>query len=136
MHRERPFSDTTKVDIENLRAARRFRPLRSAGEQKRGWRSWLGRRLNFMTRWISLVRRLQAEATCSLTRFPRNRFGLTPTEAAVAHALADGVRYREIAKQFCISYHTAHTHVNAIHQKVGVSSNGRLLALIRKEGWG
>jgi DNA-binding NarL/FixJ family response regulator len=55
-------------------------------------------------------------------------------EAVVACALADGLTYEEIANRCCVSYHTVHSHVNAIHQKVGVSSNARLLALIRKEG--
>jgi DNA-binding NarL/FixJ family response regulator len=57
-------------------------------------------------------------------------------ESVVACAVADGLTYEEIADRCCVSYHTVHSHVNAIHQKVGVSSNTRLLALIRKEGWG
>jgi len=55
-------------------------------------------------------------------------------ESVVACGLADGLTYEEIADRCCVSYHTVHSHVNAIHQKVGVSSNARLLALIRKEG--
>lgn len=66
----------------------------------------------------------------------RERFGLSRMETIVACALADGLTYEEIADRCCISYHTVHSHVNAIHQKVGVSSSTRLLALIRKEGWG
>jgi DNA-binding CsgD family transcriptional regulator len=54
-------------------------------------------------------------------------------EAVVARALTDGLTYREIAEGFRLSYHTVHSHVKAIHQKTGVSSNVRLLALIRKE---
>jgi DNA-binding CsgD family transcriptional regulator len=71
----------------------------------------------------------------SLAGALRERFGLSRMEAVVACALADGLTYEEIADRCCISYHTVHSHVNAIHQKVGVSSNTRLLALIRKEGW-
>jgi DNA-binding CsgD family transcriptional regulator len=66
----------------------------------------------------------------------RQRFGLSRMEAVVACGLADGLTYEEIADRCCISYHTVHSHVSAIHRKVGVSSNARLLALIRKEGWG
>jgi len=71
----------------------------------------------------------------SLAGALRERFGLSRMEAVVACALADGLTYGEIADRCCVSYHTVHSHVNAIHQKVGVSSNARLLALIRKEGW-
>jgi DNA-binding CsgD family transcriptional regulator len=72
----------------------------------------------------------------SLTSALRERFALSRMEAVVACGLADGLTYEEIADRCCISYHTVHSHVNAVHQKVGVSSNTRLLALIRKEGWG
>jgi DNA-binding CsgD family transcriptional regulator len=65
----------------------------------------------------------------------RDRFALTRMEAVVACALADGLTYEEIAYRCSISYHTVHSHVKAIHQKAGVSSNGKLLALIRREGW-
>jgi DNA-binding CsgD family transcriptional regulator len=75
------------------------------------------------------------EVSSSLAGTLRERFGLSRMEAVVACALADGLTYEEIADRCCISYHTVHSHVSAIHQKVGVSSNARLLALIRKEGW-
>lgn len=65
----------------------------------------------------------------------RERFGLTRMEALVACALADGLTYEEIAERHRISYHTVHSHVKAIHEKAKVTSNARLLALIRKEGW-
>ncbi len=74
-------------------------------------------------------------AGSSLAATLRERFGLSRMEAVVACALADGLTYEEIADRCCVSYHTVHSHVNAIHQKVGVSSSTRLLALIRKEGW-
>src|SRR6266545_5806041 len=64
----------------------------------------------------------------SLAGALRERFGLSRMEAVVACALADGLTYGEIADRCCVSYHTVHSHVNAIHQKVGVSSNARLLA--------
>jgi len=56
-------------------------------------------------------------------------------EGLVACALADGLTYQEIADGNRISYHTVHSHVKAIHRKAGVSSNTRLLALIRRENW-
>jgi DNA-binding CsgD family transcriptional regulator len=79
---------------------------------------------------------IEISAGSSLAGTLRQRFGLSRMDAVVACGLADGLTYEEIADRCCISYHTVHSHVNAIHQKVGVSSNARLLALIRKEGWG
>ena len=61
----------------------------------------------------------------------RQRFSLTTREGAVAAALVEGLSYSEIAQRLGISYHTVHTHVKAIHQKAHISTNGRLLALIR-----
>lgn len=63
----------------------------------------------------------------------RERFRLTRMEAAVTSALAEGLTYDEIARLFCISYHTVHSHIKAIHLKAKVSSTARLLAKIRKE---
>jgi DNA-binding CsgD family transcriptional regulator len=80
--------------------------------------------------------RVEVNAGSSLAGVLRERFGLSRMEAVVACGLADGLTYEEIADRCCISYHTVHSHVSAIHRKVGVSSNARLLALIRKEGWG
>ena len=75
-------------------------------------------------------------AAASLADVLRERFGLSRMEGVVAGGLADGLTYEEIAGRCCISYHTVHSHVSSIHRKVGASSNARLLALIRKEGWG
>lgn len=63
----------------------------------------------------------------------RARYGLTPCEAQVARYVADGLRYAEIAESLGVSYHTVHSHVKAIHSKVGIRSNGRLMALIQKD---
>ncbi|SRR6266508_917563 len=60
----------------------------------------------------------------------RERFGLTRRQAEVAAALADGLSYAEIAERLGVSYHTVHTHIKAIHQKAGVSTTGRLAALL------
>ena len=81
------------------------------------------------------TQRDEVDSGSGLSAELRKRFGLSRMEAVVASALAEGLTYEEIADLCCISYHTVHSHVNAIHQKVGVSSNTRLLALIRKEGW-
>jgi len=62
------------------------------------------------------------------------RFGLTRMESVVALALAEGLAYKEIARCYGISFHTVHSHVKAIHEKAGVTSNGRLLALIYAGG--
>jgi len=80
--------------------------------------------------------RIDADPHDVLSGVWRERFGLSRMEAVVACGLADGLTYEEIAERCCISYHTVHSHVSSIHRKVGVSSNARLLALIRKEGWG
>jgi DNA-binding CsgD family transcriptional regulator len=79
--------------------------------------------------------RREVGADSSLASALRARFGLSRMETVVACGLADGLTYEEIADRCCISYHTVHSHVNAIHQKVGVSSSVRFLALIHKEGW-
>ena len=61
----------------------------------------------------------------------RRRFSFTRSEASVALLITEGLTYAEIAQRLGVSYHTVHTHVKAIHAKARVSSNGRLLALIR-----
>ena len=71
----------------------------------------------------------------TLAAILRSHFGLSRMEALVACALADGLTYQEIADRFHVSYHTVHSHVKAIHQKAGVSSNGKLLGLIHRKGW-
>lgn len=63
---------------------------------------------------------------------PDDRFGglgLTRREAVVLGKLAEGLSYAEIAASLAISYHTVHTHIKSLHQKAGVRSNARLLAL-------
>jgi DNA-binding CsgD family transcriptional regulator len=62
------------------------------------------------------------------------RFGFTPMETIVALALAEGLTYKEIGRRYRISFHTVHTHVKALHEKAGVTSNGRLVALIYAGG--
>lgn len=59
------------------------------------------------------------------------RFGFTRSEAIVALDLVEGLSYAEVADKLYVSYHTVHTHIKAIHQKAGVSTTGRLAALLR-----
>ena len=63
----------------------------------------------------------------------RERYRLTPAEAHVARLVADGLKYAEMAEQLGVSYHTVHSHVKSLHVKMGVHSNGRLLARIRTD---
>lgn len=74
-------------------------------------------------------------ASSALSAQLREHLGLSRMEALVACALADGLTYQEIANSRFISYHTVHSHVKAIHRKARVSSNARLLALIRRKNW-
>ena len=62
----------------------------------------------------------------------RARFALTDGEIRVAVVLAEGLSYAEIAERLSVSIHTVHTHLKEIHRKLGVHSNGRAAALIRK----
>jgi DNA-binding CsgD family transcriptional regulator len=59
------------------------------------------------------------------------RFGFTKTESAVALALVEGLSYAEVADKLCVSYHTVHTHIKAIHHKAGASTTARLAAVLR-----
>ena len=48
--------------------------------------------------------------------------GLTEREGEVLRLLATGLTIAQIAEQLIISYHTAHTHVRSIYNKLGISS--------------
>lgn len=54
-------------------------------------------------------------------------------EAIVAAMLGDGMSYSEVAARRQVSYHTIHSHVKTIHEKAGVHSTARLLALIHAD---
>lgn len=81
----------------------------------------------------SVAKTVSSDSETGLFRTVRERFQLTRMEGAVTAALAEGMTYDEIAELFCISYHTVHSHIKAIHLKAKVSSTARLLAKIRKE---
>lgn len=57
-------------------------------------------------------------------------FELTPAEARVAVALAEGSSPKEIARQLGVSFNTVRTQVQAVHAKFGVSRTTELVALI------
>jgi DNA-binding CsgD family transcriptional regulator len=74
---------------------------------------------------------VQEPGSATLAERLRSGFGFTKTEARVVSALTEGLSYAEIAEKFGVSYHTVHTHIKAIHRKAGVSTTGRLTALVR-----
>lgn len=57
-------------------------------------------------------------------------FGLTPTEAQVANAFADGKRTEEIAEQFNISTTTVNFHKRNLFEKTGTNRQADLIALL------
>ncbi len=60
----------------------------------------------------------------------RHRFSLTPAQSNIVARVAAGLSYTEIAEELHVSYHTVHTHMKAIHAKLGVHSTAQLLALV------
>lgn len=58
------------------------------------------------------------------------RIKLTNRELAIAHALAEGLSYREIAERFDISFHTVASHVKSILRKTEVTSSRRIAAVL------
>lgn len=57
-------------------------------------------------------------------------FGLTPTEAQVANAFADGKRTEEIAEMFKISTTTVNFHKRNLFEKTGTNRQADLIALL------
>lgn len=57
-------------------------------------------------------------------------FGLTPTEAQIANAFADGKRTEEIAEQFSISTTTVNFHKRNLFEKTGTNRQADLIALL------
>ena len=68
-----------------------------------------------------------------LERQLREHYELTRSEAEVARHLVEGLGYSEIAELLGISYHTVHSHVKVIHSKTGSTTNGKLIALFRRD---
>lgn len=59
-------------------------------------------------------------------------FGLTPTEAKIANALADGLQAGEIATQFDVRISTVRTHISNILAKSGARQQHDFLVMIRQ----
>lgn len=57
-------------------------------------------------------------------------FGLTPTEAQIANAFADGKRTEEIGEQFGISATTVNFHKRNLFDKTGTNRQADLIALL------
>jgi len=73
-----------------------------------------------------------ATATAALTL--RQRFDLTPSEAAVAQALAAGGSLAQIAQSHHISVNTVKTHIHHIYRKTATSRQAELVALLHGAG--
>ncbi len=54
--------------------------------------------------------------------------GLTEREATVLDFLSQGHTYKEIAEQLDVSWHTIHTHIRHIYEKLHVRSRGEAVA--------
>ncbi len=57
-------------------------------------------------------------------------FALTPMEAKVAHALAEGRSIEELAEWLAITLNTARTHLHHVFAKVGVRRQAQLVKLL------
>jgi DNA-binding CsgD family transcriptional regulator len=64
----------------------------------------------------------------------QQRFDLTPSEAVVAKALAEGGSLDQIAQSKHVSVNTVKTHIHHIYRKTATSRQGELIALIHGSG--
>jgi len=62
----------------------------------------------------------------------RDRFQLTPSEAALALRLARGESLADAASGLTIAYNTARSHLRAIFAKTGTHRQGQVVALLRR----
>ncbi len=60
----------------------------------------------------------------------RQLFGLTPTEARLAHALVSGLDVREAAQSLGVTVSTARTYLRYIFQKTGVNRQSELTRVL------
>ncbi len=58
--------------------------------------------------------------------------GLSPREMEIAYLVRDGLGNNEIANRLFISLHTVKTHLRNMHEKLGISSRTKLVALLNK----
>ena len=60
----------------------------------------------------------------------RKLYGLTPTEARVAAALADGLDLKQVAARFGMKVTTARAHLAALFEKTGTRRQAGLVRLL------
>jgi DNA-binding NarL/FixJ family response regulator len=72
------------------------------------------------------ARRARAEIARLGGRRPRDRDDLTPTEAQIAEAAAEGRSNREIAERLFVSERTVEANLTRIYRKLGVRSRVQL----------
>lgn len=63
-----------------------------------------------------------------------NRYGLTPREAEIVHAIGDAMTNKDIAVHFGISEYTVKHHLTKIFDKVGVDSRLELAMFAKHHG--
>jgi DNA-binding NarL/FixJ family response regulator len=61
-----------------------------------------------------------------------NKSPLSPRENEVLALLAEGMSYKMIANQLCVSYSTVNTHTKKIYEKLHVASLGEAIAYFYK----
>jgi len=64
----------------------------------------------------------------------QNRYGLTPREAEIVHAIGDAMTNKDIAVHFGISEYTVKHHLTKIFDKVGVDSRLELAMFAKHHG--
>lgn len=84
--------------------------------------------------WIVLFLSDPARASGPTDESLRDRFQLTPAEAALALQLLDGALLAEAAANLDIAYNTARSHLRAIFAKTGTHRQVQLVALLRAIG--
>ena len=68
---------------------------------------------------------------------PQGRDALTPMEAKVASAVAEGLTNSEVGARLFISKHTVDSHLRHIYSKLGVSNRAELATRVaRRDGAG
>ncbi|WP_295996743.1 helix-turn-helix transcriptional regulator [Rugamonas sp.] len=83
---------------------------------------------------IVFVREMAAAAPPALAL--QQLFALTPSEAVVAKALAEGGSLEQIAQSQHVTVNTVKTHMHHVYRKTATSRQGELIALILGAGVG
>lgn len=63
------------------------------------------------------------------------RYVLSAREREVLLAMEEGLSYKEIAARLHVSYHTVHTHLKRIYEKLHVGSKQDAMTKARLRGW-